>query len=190
MSLFAEESQPTTGLTAVFDPVHNTVKIKWQQADPFVIQYILQRSSDNQVGNDLARLTINDLNRGKFVRFSDQTVAQGRNYYRLKSFTSLQTYSYSQAIMVIIGKKTGSSWIMFPVPVTDVLNLQYNGRELITGVITIIILNVNTGQVLNRMRVASTTRFLSIPVNNLGRGIYDIRIYIGDNVVWNQRFNK
>jgi hypothetical protein len=186
----AQDVTTGPGLTAAYDPARNTVKIKWQQPDPAVVQYVLQRSSDNMAWKDIARLTITSQNRGKFVTFNDERVAPGRNYYRLQSFTSAKSFSFSESIMVIIGKKGGSPWLMYPVPVRGVLNLQYNSSELIRGVITVIIQNISTGRVLNRLRMASTTRLISIPVNNLGRGVYDIRIYISDKVVWNQRFNK
>lgn len=96
--------------------------------------------------------------------------------------------TYSNSILVIIGRP-GNNWLMYPVPIKTVLNLQYNGTEAISGVISVFIRTMR-GQVVNRLRLASTSRFISIPVDNLGRGTYDIQILIKDDVVWNQRFIK
>jgi hypothetical protein len=92
-------------------------------------------------------------------------------------------------VMVIIGE-TGNSWLMYPVPVGPVLTLQYNGTVAVTGVISIVIQSLASGTIFTRLRVASNTRLIQIPVANLGRGTYDIRIYINNQVVWNQRFIK
>lgn len=177
------------GLTAVYDAARNIVKLKWQQNDAGVTRFILQRSSDNDFFTDVANLNITSANRGKFISFADERVGSGKNYYRLKIFSALNNIRFSGTIMVIIGKP-GNSWIMYPVPVSTVLYLQYNGSESITGVISVIIQSVSSGQILCRLRVASTTRLIQIPVSNLGRGVYDVRIYIADRVVWNRRFIK
>lgn len=185
----ARQTPISPGLTAVYEARKNIVKLKWQQNDPDVQKFVLQRSSDNTSWTDLAVLQITAANKGKFVNFSDEKAAAGKSYYRLKIFTASNVYRYVPSVMVIIGRP-GNSWLMYPVPVTTMLNLQYNGSELIPGVISVVIQSVSSGQVLGRLRVASTTRLIQIPVSNLGRGIYDVRILIQDKVVWNQRFVK
>ena len=94
---------------------------------------------------------------------------------------------YSSSVLVISG--AGNNWVMYPVPVGNILTLQYNGTEKITGVVNVSIQNMN-GQILTRIRSASINTTIRIPVSNLGKGIYDIRIIIKDEVVWNQRFVK
>ena len=79
---------------------------------------------------------------------------------------------------------------MYPVPVKDILNLQYNGSNLISGVISVSIQNMTTRQIFHKLRLASTNRFIQIPVSNLGRGLYIVSISIGNEIVWNQQFNK
>jgi hypothetical protein len=186
---YAQETDISPGLTAVYDPHKNIVKLKWQQNDPDIIKFVLQRSSNNSTWTDIAMLNVTNDNKGKFVKHADEKVAAGKNYYRLKIYFASNVYQYTASIMVIIGQP-GNSWIMYPVPVTTTLNLQYNGSELIPGVISVIIQSISNGQILCRLRVASTTRLIQIPVNNLGKGVYDVRILIADKVVWNQRFIK
>jgi hypothetical protein len=90
--------------------------------------------------------------------------------------------------MVVTGA-TGYNWVMYPVPVGEVLTLQYKGSEKITGVINILIRNMY-GKILTRVRSASLNKIITIPVGNLGKGIYNISIIVEDEVIWNQQFVK
>jgi hypothetical protein len=73
--------------------------------------------------------------------------------------------------------------------VGEVLTLQYKGSQKITGVINIAIQNMY-GKILTRVRSASINTIIQIPVGNLGKGIYDIRIIVEGEIIWNQRFVK
>jgi hypothetical protein len=176
------------GLTAVYEHQQKIVKLKWQHNDAGVIRYTLQRSADNSHWTDIYSIKMEEPQYYKFISYFDNQVATGRNYYRLKASFADKSTDFTPSIMVIIGQP-GNNWVIYPVPVRDYLNLQYNGNQLITGVITVIIQRMN-GQVYHNLRFASSTRFIQIPVSNLGSGTYDIRIIINKKVVWNQRFVK
>ena len=62
----------------------------------------------------------------------------GKNYYRLQAKLQDGTITSTASIMVIIGKP-GNSWLLYPIPVKNFLNLQYNGNALIPSVIAVII---------------------------------------------------
>lgn len=175
-------------LTAVFDQENAVIKLKWQNKYPDATEYILQKSADNVVWYNLYTIGIADFSAGKIEKFNDKFPDQNKNYYRLKITQRNRTVQYSSSIVVIMGQPT-SSWIIFPVPVTSVLNLQYTGSEPITSVISVFIQN-SQGKILHRLRTSSLNRTIQIPVSNLGKGIYDVRIMIGDRNVWNQRFVK
>ena len=85
---------------------------------------------------------------------------------------------------------TENAWLIYPVPVGPVINLQYNGNHTIEGVITVFIQSVTSGTIFTRLRLASTTRKITIPITNIGKGTYDVRIYISNKIVWNQRVIK
>ncbi|MEO6490328.1 MAG: hypothetical protein ABIO04_10340 [Ferruginibacter sp.] len=175
-------------LTAEYKKNKKTVELKWQNTDPAITKYVLQRSDDNHYWKDIYSLKADDFKKKKQEKFSDHYPATSKNYYRLKIFTSTNEFEVTVPIMVIIGSPA-SSWILYPVPVKTVLNLQYNGSEAIRGVVSIFIQTLN-GYVLIKKRYSSLNRTIQVPVENLGRGIYDIRIVINDKVVWNQRFIK
>lgn len=174
-------------ITAVYDAKKKTVIVKWQQKNTGFKTFIIQRSNDNFNWVDIARVENAQFNNNKSWQYDDKKTAEGENYYRLQCISTDGKMAYSASVMVITGGT--HKWIMYPVPVTDVLTLQYKGTEKITGVINIIIQNIQ-GYVLTRLRCASNSTSIQIPVSNLGRGVYDIRITIANEVVWNQRFVK
>ncbi len=186
MTLFANASSPN--LTAEYINREKSVSIKWQNTDSRVTAYILQRSADNNNWKDIYIIESSKFSKKKLEKFSDQNPQPTKNHYRLKMLLEGSNSEYSQTIVVIIGN-TANSWVMFPVPVRDVLNLQYNGSDAIPGVISIFIQNIH-GYILLRNRFSSLNRIIQLPVSNLGRGIYDIRIVVNDVIVWNQRFVK
>ncbi len=182
-------AQPVScGLTAVYEHQRKLVKLKWSHTNPRVIAYVIQGSSDNKNWLTVHQLRFSKTQEARFLSYSDATVATGKNYYRLKSILKDGSFTLSSPITVIIGEP-GNNWLMYPVPVRDVLNLQYNGNELIRGVISVFIRHTN-GRVFHKLRYASSTRQIQVPVSNLGRGTYDIRIMVNDQLVWNQRFTK
>jgi len=174
--------------SAVYDSRKKTVKIKWQNRSPGVKTFIIQRSSGNTAWTDIAVQTTNPDTESKVFNFEDKKPEVGENYYRLKCIAGNNKIEYSLVVVVIIGTP-GFHWVMFPVPVTDLLTLQYKGSETIKGVITVFIQGSN-GKIITRLRCASLTTVIKIPVSNLGRGIYDVRIIVEEEIIWNQRFVK
>ena len=184
--LFAASVAP--GITVVYNAKQKAVTIKWQQKQPGIKSFVIQRSADNFEWNDIARQETVNFNPDKTYQFIDNKSKAGENYYRLKCITEKGQTEYSNSIMIVTGA-AGSNWVIYPVPVGDVLTLQYKGYEKIKGVVNVFIQNIY-GRVITRLRSASLNTTIRIPVSNLGKGIYDIRIVVEDEVVWNQRFVK
>ena len=180
-------SKTAPGITVVYDAQKKAVTIKWQQKLPGIKTFIIQRSADNINWADIALQATVNFNPNKTYQYLDYKPAAGENYYRLKCITDKGQTEYSGSIIVVTGNN--NNWVMYPVPVKDVLTLQYKGREKITGVVNVFIQSMS-GQTLKRIRSASLNTIIQIPVDNLGKGIYDIRIVIENEIVWNQRFIK
>lgn len=174
--------------TAVYDSRKHNVKINWQSRSLDIKAFIIQRSSDNNTWTDIALRQVNSNTANKAYYFEDGKPVTGDNYYRLKYITSDNKIEYSPAVMLITAS-VGYNWVMYPVPVKDILTLQYRGSAIIKGVITVLIQN-SSGNIITRIRSASLTKTIRIPVSNLGSGIYDIRIIVEDEIIWNQRFVK
>ena len=171
-------------LSAYYDQVKKVVKLKWQPDQNMNQSFIIQRSKNNLQWEEIGKVTASR----NIESFTDQKPDPSANHYRLKIVNSNGSLVFTPSILVIIGN-SANSWVMYPVPVGSVLNLKYTGSELITGALTITIQN-SSGQNLCRLRSSTTSRTIQVPVHNLGRGIYDVKIFVSSKLIWNQRFVK
>lgn len=174
-------------LNAVYDAPSNCVILKWQHTLSGKTGYVLQRSHDNLAWISIHSTAAGDNSRTGLISFHDFRFHSDLNYYRLQ-ISHMGQIQYSKPLLIHIGTGTGN-WTIFPVPVGDFINLQYNGSEPIRHVISVFIRN-RQGYVLTRKRYSSLTRQMQIPVDNLGKGVYEIYIIIDEKVVWLQRFLK
>jgi hypothetical protein len=172
--------------TAVFDARKNAVLIRWQHQSSNIRTYTVQRSQDKNSWTDIVSQGVQ--NAGPIAyHFEDKLPSNGENYYRLKCVSN-NGIEYSREVMIVPGT-SNNSWVMYPVPVTDLLTLDYRGAEPIKGVINIFITQ-SSGRVLTKLRYSSLNKTIQVPVSNFGKGVYDVRIVIGGETVWNQRFVK
>jgi len=180
--------QITTGFSAAFDSRKNAVLIKWQNSTPGIKSFSVQKSVDSKTWDDIV-IQVNDQHTtSASFYFEEKQPATGKNYYRLKSNSFNGNIEYSPAVQVIITSPE-NGWVMYPVPVNNLLTLDYRGTEKIQGVINVFI-QQSSGRIITKLRLSSLNRLIRIPVDHLGKGIYDIRIIVEGNVVWNQRFVK
>ncbi len=181
-------AQNKTILTALFDQNTKNVKLRWQNI-PDALSYSLQSSSDNNSFKDIFNVKASDVLVGDFIKYNDNKPVEGKNHYRLKIYKTNNKMETLPYIILVTGN-TENAWLVYPVPVGQVINLQYLGNNALNGVITILIQSVTSGTVFTRLRLASTSRKITIPISNIGRGTYDIKIYVSNNIVWNQRVIK
>jgi hypothetical protein len=183
--LFSVARAQPSEFSAIYEANKHTVKIRCEPAGG-TTAFVIQRSTDNRGWQDIALQQIGTRTTLSFTWY-DKNPSAGENYYRIKYSGDTTASGFSKTVMVIANKE--KNWVMFPVPVKDVLNLQYRGLARITGVIGVFIQS-ESGRILHRLRCASNNSLIQVPVSNLGRGIYDVRIVIENEIVWNQRFVK
>lgn len=181
-------AQNKTTLTALFDKNTKNVKLRWQNITD-VLSYSLQSSSDNTTFKDIFNFKASDVLVGDFIKYNDHNPVEGKNYYRLKIYRPNNKAETLPSLLLVSGS-TENTWLVYPVPIGSVINLQYTGNNALAGVVTVLIQSVTSGTVFTRLRLASTTRKITIPISNIGKGTYDIRIYVSNNIVWNQRVIK
>ena len=181
-------AQNKTFLTALFEKNTKTVKLRWRNITD-AVSYTLQSSKDDKNFTDIFILRAEDLLPGDLIKYSDYKAAEGKNYYRLKIYRRNNFVEILPSIIISNGI-TENVWVVYPIPVGPVLNVQYNGNNSIDGVITVTIQSVTSGTVFTRLRLASTTRKITIPISNIGKGTYDIRIYVSNEIAWSQRVVK
>ena len=183
-SVFAQNK---TTITALFDKNTKAVNLRWQNiAD--AISYSLQSSNDNNIFTDIFIIKAVNIPQGDFIKYTDNSI-EGKNYYRLRIYKNNHTVE-TLPIVMLESNNTENAWLIYPVPVGPVINLQYNGNHAIDGAISVFIQSVTSGTIFTRLRLASTTRKITIPITNIGKGTYDVRIYISNKIVWNQRVIK
>lgn len=175
-------------LTAVYNSRKKAVVIKWRHTTPGVKTYIPERSVDNKIWKNITSQKVDRSDEFRPFFVEDKDPAQGKNHYRLKCIYEDGKIGYTTIVTVMIGS-VADTWIIYPVPVTDLLNLDYRGAETIKGVINVIIQHP-TGKVFSKLRYSSLSTQIKIPVNHLPKGIYDIRILVQHEVIWDQRFAK
>jgi hypothetical protein len=175
-------------LTVAYDLQKKTVLIKWQQQFSGVKSFIIQRSADGDAWEDIAWQATVHFNPEKIYQYIDGKPVEGYNHYRMKCITDDEQAEYSSSVFVDAGIPA-FNWDLYTVPVNNVLALQYIGRDRINGVISMTIQNMS-GQVLARLRSSSLNKLIQYPLSNLGKGVYDIRITVGDEKVWSQRFER
>jgi hypothetical protein len=180
------------GLLPQFNAVYNsrkkTVVIKWQHTSEDIKTYVVQQSSANKTWVDIALQEINTAITNRSFYFEDKNFAVGENHYRLKCMYADGKTAYSLNVVVMITSAT-NNWVIYPVPVTDLLTLEYRGSEPIQGVIHVIIQQPG-GRVFLKRRYSSQSKQIKITPDFLPKGIYDIRILVQDEVIWDQRFVK
>ena len=186
LSSFSSSQLPE--FTAVYNSRKKVVVIKWQHVSTAVKGYVLQRSKDNKIWADIALQQIDPASKNRNFYFEDKNFATGENYYHLKYIYTDGKTANSGNVIVLIGSTT-NNWAIYPVPVTSLLTLEYRGSEPLKGVINVII-QQPTGRVFTKLRYASSTKQIKIPVDNLPKGVYDVRILVQDEIIWDQRFVK
>jgi hypothetical protein len=174
--------------TAVYNSRKKAVIVRWQHQEAGIQTYIAQRSADNKTWIDIALQQVDGNTKTRSFYFEDKKPAVGENHYRLKCIYPDGRSTYSLNVMVIIGSML-NSWVIYPVPVGDLLTLEYRGTESIKGVLNIFI-QQSSGRIITRLRYSSLNTLIRIPVDNLGKGMYDIRIIVQGEIIWNQRFIK
>jgi len=181
-----------TSLLPEFSAVYNSRKkavvIKWQHTSADIKTYIVQQSSGNKAWADIALQEIDPATGNRSFYFEDKNFAAGENHYRLKCMYADGKTIYSLNVVVMITSTT-NNWVIYPVPVTDLLTLEYRGSEPIQGVIHVII-QQPAGRVFLKRRYSSQSKQIKITPDFLPKGIYDIRILVQDEVKWDQRFLK
>ena len=83
----------------------------------------------------------------------------------------------------------GNLWQIYPNPVGEMLNLTYRGKDIIKGVINVVIQDA-AGKAVVKFRAASRNKQLRIPVNNLHAGFYFIKINVVNEIQMNEKFIK
>ncbi len=200
-------------LSATTHPGQAYVTLQWNMVNyPGTTAYTLFKSRDGVVWIvSAANPVFRNYTSSTILAYRDNFADEQKLYYRVKVYdTNENIVAISNTTMVEnplnhypVGKPpvrrnpstqhpvaTGRIlWQIYPNPVGDMLNLVYNGRNIIKGVINVAVLDA-TGKAVKKFRAASTNKQLHINVSNLHSGFYFIRINVANEMQMNERFIK
>lgn len=182
------KAQNPYNLIASVENDETTVQIQWRHTDNNVLSYTLQSSKDNIFFSDIFSQQNNGFSIGEIIRFTDEINIGDNVYYRLKIKRINKTPEVYFPVN-IIHQQIKNSWQIYPVPaIGETIHLNYTGNGEIDGVIKILIQNIRSGTIFTRLRLASNTKKIQIPISNIGKGLYVVKVSIGNRPEWTQQF--
>ena len=175
-------------IAASYDVAVDAITIIWKNDEPCSQQFILQGSVDDEEWTNLDTLYNSTDLYDRDVSWQYRTPVPGGYSYRLKAVVDDHNFTYSKPVF-IKGRPSLFEWGVDDSSSNDKLVLRYEGKGKIKGVINVIMQSLG-GQVFFKCRLSSNTRSIEIPIANLGKGRYDIRLKVEGETIWRQRFKK
>jgi hypothetical protein len=178
-------------LNAQYEEKTSRVFLNWNMiGHPAKTTYVLLKSIDNKTWTEVVTdKMLRNYTEEDIFDYDDRVNRDQKYFYRLKIIdANNKTVSLSN-VVTIESAADKATWMIYPNPVNDILNLSYEGNNKIGGVINVIVLDV-TGKILVKFRAASTSRKLEIPVSQLRKGMYIVQISILNETVMNEKFIK
>jgi hypothetical protein len=150
----------------------NSVKLSWQTSGEINSAFFeIEKSTDGnnfrQIGSAPTSGTTQSV---KTYSFTDNKPFTGTNYYRLKQVDLDGRFTHSQVIKILLSKGN-ELFTVFPNPVSDFMNISYQGTE---NKIQLRLLNV-TGQQIKKYEVKAQPN-IRISISDLQKGVYFIEI--------------
>jgi hypothetical protein len=183
------KAQKNITLTATYEKDKKVVLLQWQHVHKNAISYTLQSSKDNSFFTDIFTKQSNGISVGSILKYADKTITGEKIYYRLLINQNDVLFETTVSIMVTLNIAE-NTWLLYPLPAKEYVNLKYTGTGTVDGVISIFIQRLSSGVIFNRLRLASNTKNIHIPITNLGSGVYVMHVSIGNRAAWNQQFIK
>ena len=200
-------------LTAITHPGKASVTLQWNMVNyPGTTAYTLFRSADGVVWEiKAANPVFRNYTSSTILAYRDNFSDEQKLYYRVKVYDTNENIVDISNTAVVENPKNyypvekpsapkntktkaptttnRNIWQIYPNPVGDMLNLVYRGKDMIRGVINIVIQDA-TGKAVVRFRAASNNKQLHIPVSKLHADFYFIKLNVINEVQMNEKFVK
>ncbi|MEP6952315.1 MAG: T9SS type A sorting domain-containing protein [Ginsengibacter sp.] len=200
-------------LTAITHAGNASVTLQWNMVNyPGTTAYTLFKSIDGVVWEiTAANPVFRNYTSSTILAYRDNFSDEQKLYYRVKVYdTNENIVDISNTAVVANPKKdypleknpapgnittevpsttSRNLWKIYPNPAGDMLGLVYKGKDIIKGVINIVVQDA-TGKAVVRFRAASNNKQLYIPVSSLHPGFYFIKINVASEVQMNEKFIK
>jgi len=160
------------------------VLLEWETSSELdANSFEIERSEDGVHFNYLDKLVATGSGNVRTTyHFTDKSPIGGDNYYRLKQVDNNGNFVYTPVRMVSLDKIQSLTLIVYPQPAKEKVMVKLpQGLERNNVVINII----NSAGGLEKQFVSTSTRsnnVITLPLTQLARGIYFIRIHGGDKI--------
>jgi hypothetical protein len=145
---------------ASFDNAANVITFNWENDDPCVQYFVLQKSEDEEEWANLDTLYNSSEFESRQVLWEFRSPTPGGSSYRLKAV--MDDYNWSSSLPVFIkGQPSVYDWGVAEPIIRDTLVLQYIGSGRIKGVLNVSLQNA-AGTSLYKTRLASNARTIYI----------------------------
>ena len=183
-------------LSGEFNNRTSEVELEWNMVSHTSrTGYIIFRSKDGANWAEFIRdRVVKNYSDEDVYNYGDKSFSPGLNYYRVK-IVDISGNIVAQSNIIQVNTReaaagvTKSSWIIYPNPVTDILNIAYKGNKQLQGCYNLTIKDV-AGKVVIRYRCASIYKSFQVPVDKLQRGTYQLEVMVNNAVLVNERFVK
>lgn len=164
-------------------PEANRVALQWSTATEINNSHFsIERSADGKNFHEISQTEgAGNSNQTIVYKSTDPSPISGQSYYRLKQTDFDGTFTYSE--IVSVDYIIDNQWVQlsaYPNPVQDNLKLEWNAPVLDDGY-HLEVFNVN-GSLERVSHRKETNQLMSVDTSGLSRGIYVIRLSIGDRV--------
>ena len=153
---------------------NNTVKLNWLVNEIDNHYYIVERSLDGGKFSKIGEVAASTANGNDHsYSFVDVRPFASKNYYRIKQIDKNGNYSYSKIINVTIDEAT-SSWVVYPNPTTDKVNLFCNANYNN--------MNISVYDAVGKLiysqakEKAVKGEIVTVSLSNLAKGVYSIKL--------------
>ncbi len=164
---------PVTWLSFSAEKINNSVLLKWSTASEISNDHFdVERSSNSINFSTLGSVAAGtNPNTVQNYTYTDIKTLNGDNFYRLKQVDKDGHFKYSAVVQV---NMAGALWTVFPNPATSKTTIQI--RSQLTNVSITLSDNAGKNVYSNKLPLAEAGRFIDIPLNNLSKGIYILKI--------------
>jgi hypothetical protein len=136
--------------------------------------FILEKSSDGVRFSGVAQVKAIGTGNGRYT-YEDKMPLSGNNYYRIKAVDNDNQYRYSSVVTAQFSLSPKASIVLFPNPASQQINLRT--ANLVKGNYAMSVTDMFGRRVLLRqISIQSDVSTWTIPIDNLGRGIYVLKV--------------
>jgi hypothetical protein len=181
----------TSKLNGQYEESTSRVVLDWNMVKhPTKTTYTLLKSADGKNWTEIVTdKYLRNYSEEDLFDYDDRAARNKKYYYQVKITDASKKVIALSNIVAINTEADKRTWVIYPNPVNDFLNLVYEGNNIIEGVINVLVQDM-AGKIVIRFRAASIYKKLNIPLSGLRKGVYIVKVSVMNEIMLNQQFVK